>query len=75
MAYSSRLQVCAVALLVLASLSCAFAGECRPEDFVGEYTACLNGHKNLIYYKNRQADCTGTLNQPPNVYDIPCGMY
>jgi len=65
-----------LAAAILAVVMCSFsawAAECQPSDFIGAYTACLNGRKSLIYYKDPASDCTGTINQPANVFNIPCG--
>jgi hypothetical protein len=72
MARGWLLQVSIVVLLAVTSCSYVLARDCQAEDFIGEYTTCVNGRKNLIYYKDPIADCTGTTNQPANVFGILC---
>lgn len=62
-------------LISFSLLSNSYASECQSEDFIGSYTSCHNGLKNLIYYKNPASNCSGNANQPNNVFDILCGMF
>lgn len=62
-----------LAVLALTMPAPAVAIPCTTDDYIGSYTACVGGLRNLIYYLNPASTCTGGVSAPANQFNIPCG--
>jgi len=68
------LFVCAAVVLFSAAAGDEVR-ECTSEDWVWQYTTCRAGQRALIYYKNPSTDdCSGGVEKPNNVYELPCDI-
>jgi hypothetical protein len=64
----------ALVLVALAAVASA-QRSCTVADYTGEYTECVHGVRNAIYYKKEGVDCVGGVAQPDNVFRVPCGPF
>lgn len=62
-------------LIVLMLIAVSDCTPCTKDDYIGTYSECKGGLKNLIYYKNPESSCEGYDNMPENKFNIPCGMF